>query len=155
MADAGPAAFVSATRECNDSTHCDRDPRRDFWLACCSCRGAGQSLPLGCMDKAALAAGVDPVEFRRRMLDGAGRNAGSSLNSVDGEHRQAAVLAIMAGRWVGVGIATTFGQERAMPHLAGLRRSGAMVIDAGTIIHPDSAQAQSEGASCGVGNRPA
>jgi len=76
------------------------------------------------MDEAAIAAGVDPVEFRLRMLDGAGRNAGSSPSSVGGAHRQAAVLARVAQKagWgqpapkdVGLGIATTFGQERAMP----------------------------------------
>jgi isoquinoline 1-oxidoreductase beta subunit len=121
------------------------------------------------MDEAALAAGVDPVEFRLRMLDGAGRNAGSSPNSVGGAHRQAAVLARVAQKagWgkptpknVGLGIATTFGQERAMPtwlacaarvrvdrsngHVAVEKLT--MVVDAGTIIHPDSAEAQVEGA---------
>jgi isoquinoline 1-oxidoreductase subunit beta len=121
------------------------------------------------MDEAALAAGVDPVEFRLRMLDGAGRNAGSSPSSVGGAHRQAAVLARVAQKagWgkptpkdVGLGIATTFGQERAMPtwlacaarvrvdrsngHVAVEKLT--MVVDAGTIIHPDSAEAQVEGA---------
>jgi isoquinoline 1-oxidoreductase beta subunit len=76
------------------------------------------------MDEAALAAGVDPVEFRLRMLDGAGRNAGSSPSAVGGARRQAAVLARVAQKagWgkpmpkdVGLGIATTFGQERVMP----------------------------------------
>jgi CO/xanthine dehydrogenase Mo-binding subunit len=121
------------------------------------------------MDEAALAAGVDPVEFRLRMLDGAGRNAGSSPSSVGGAHRQAAVLARVARKagWgkptpkdVGLGIATTFGQERAMPTWLACaarvrvdRSNGhvvveklTMVVDAGTIIHPDSAEAQVEGA---------
>jgi isoquinoline 1-oxidoreductase subunit beta len=121
------------------------------------------------IDEAALAAGVDPVEFRLRMLDGAGRNAGSSPSSVGGAHRQAAVLARVAQKagWgkplpgdVGLGIATTFGQERAMPtwlacaarvrvdrsngHVAVEKLT--VVIDAGTIIHPDSAEAQVQGA---------
>jgi CO/xanthine dehydrogenase Mo-binding subunit len=121
------------------------------------------------MDEAALAAGVDPVEFRLRMLDGAGRNAGSSPDSVGGAHRQAAALARVAQKagWgkptpkdVGLGIATTFGQERDMPtwlacaarvrvdrsngHVAVEKLT--MVVDAGTIIHPDSAEAQVEGA---------
>lgn len=121
------------------------------------------------IDEAALVAGVDPVEFRLRMLDGAGRNAGSSPSSLGGAHRQAAVLSRVAQKvgWgkpmprdVGLGIATTFGQERAMPtwlacaarvrvdrsngHVAVEKLT--MVIDAGTIIHPDSAEAQVEGA---------
>ena len=63
-------------------------------------------------------------------------------------------------RDVGLGIATTFGQERAMPTWLACvarvrvdRSSGhvtvemlTIVVDAGTIIHPDSAEAQVEGA---------
>jgi isoquinoline 1-oxidoreductase beta subunit len=82
---------------------------------------------------------------------------------------EAAVLACAAQKagWgrpmpkdVGLGIATTFGQERAMPTCLACvarmrvdRTTGrvaveklTMVIDAGTIIHPDSAGAQVEGA---------
>ena len=44
------------------------------------------------MDEAAEKAGVDPLAFRLRMLDAAGRNAGSAPNSVGGAKRQAAVL---------------------------------------------------------------
>jgi isoquinoline 1-oxidoreductase beta subunit len=120
------------------------------------------------MDEAAHAAGVDPVAFRLRLLDGAGRNAGSPPNSVGGARRQAAVLARVAKKagWgsvtpadVGLGVATTFGQERDMPTWVGCvarvrvdRTSGrvtveklTLVVDAGTIIHPDSAEAQVEG----------
>jgi CO/xanthine dehydrogenase Mo-binding subunit len=122
------------------------------------------------MDEAAHEAGVDPVAFRLRMLDGAGRNAGSAPNAVGGAHRQAAVLARVAEKagWggampkdVGLGIATTFGQARSMPTWVACvarvrvdRASGrvtveklTVVIDAGTIIHPDSAEAQVEGAA--------
>src|ERR1700733_5876405 len=76
------------------------------------------------MDEAAHAAGADPVAFRSRMLDGKGRNAGSAPNSVGGAKRQAAVLqrAAQKGNWgasmpkdSGLGVATTFGQERDMP----------------------------------------
>ena len=122
------------------------------------------------MDEAAHTVGADPVEFRLRLLDGAGRNAGSAPNSVGGAHRQAAVLRRAAEKagWgkplpagVGLGVASNFGQERAMPTwIACVARvrvdctSGratveklTLVVDAGTIIHPDSAAAQVEGAA--------
>jgi len=122
------------------------------------------------MDEAAHAAGIDPVKFRLGMLDGAGRNAGSAPNSVGGARRQAAVLTRLAEKveWgkptpkdVGLGIATTFGQERRMPTWTACaarvrvnRTNGhvtveklSLVIDAGTVIHPNSAEAQVEGAA--------
>jgi CO/xanthine dehydrogenase Mo-binding subunit len=122
------------------------------------------------MDEAAHAVGVDPVAFRLRMLDGAGRNAGSAPNAVGGARRQAAVLARVAEKaaWggtmpkdVGLGVATTFGQERDMPTWVACvarvrvdRASGGaivekltLVVDAGTIVHPDGAKAQVEGAA--------
>src|SRR5579862_6176264 len=76
------------------------------------------------MDEAARTASADPVAFRLRMLDGAGRNSGSAPNAVGGARRQAAVLARVVEKagWgspmpkdVGLGIATTFGQARSMP----------------------------------------
>jgi len=120
------------------------------------------------MDEAARESGEDPAVFRLRLLDGAGRNAGSSPNSVGGARRQARVLSrlIEKSGWgtptpidTGVGIATTFGQERDMPTWVACaarvrvdRRSGGViaekltfVIDAGTIIDPGGAEAQVQG----------
>ena len=108
--------------------------------------------------------------FRIGLLDGAGRNAGSAPSAVGGAKRQAAVLkraAEKAGwgaampRDTGLGVATTFGQERAMPTWVACvarvrvdRRSGAVavekltiVVDAGTVVHPDGALAQVEGSA--------
>src|SRR3984885_4999808 len=122
------------------------------------------------MDEAAHAVGVDPVAFRLRLLNGVGRNSGSAPNAVGGAHRQAAVLARVAEKagWggampndVGLGVASTFGQERTMPTWVACvarvrvdRTSGhitveklSLVIDAGTVIHPNSAEAQVEGAA--------
>jgi CO/xanthine dehydrogenase Mo-binding subunit len=122
------------------------------------------------MDEAAHAAGIDPVTFRLRLLDATGRNAGSAPSAVGGARRQAAVLARLARKvgWgsampkdAGLGVATSFGQERDMPtwvacaaQVRADRKSGrvtvdklTLVVDAGTIVHPDSAEAQVEGAA--------
>src|SRR5262249_31555290 len=122
------------------------------------------------MDEAALMARTDPVAFRVGLLDGAGRNAGSAPNAVGGARRQAAVLkraAEKAGggapvpRHTGPGVATTFGPARSMPTWVARvarvrvdRRSGfvtveklTIVVDAGTLVHPDGALAQVEGSA--------
>jgi isoquinoline 1-oxidoreductase subunit beta len=122
------------------------------------------------MDEAAHKAGVDPVAFRLRMLDGMGRNAGSAPYAVGGALRQANVLKLVAEKsgWgtampqgTGLGIATTFGQERDMPTWVACvarvsvdRQTGlvrleklTLVVDAGTIVHPDGALAQVQGAA--------
>jgi CO/xanthine dehydrogenase Mo-binding subunit len=122
------------------------------------------------MDEAALQAGVDPVEFRLRMLDAAGRNAGSAPSAVGGAKRQAAVLRRVAAKagWgqklppnTGLGIATTFGQERDMPtwNACAARvhvdpatgkptvEKLTLVVDCGTVVNPDGAQSQVEGAA--------
>ena len=122
------------------------------------------------MDEAANAVGVDPLIFRQRLLTGRGNNAGSEPNAVGGAKRMANVLARVAEKagWgkslpqgQGMGIACTFGQERAAPtwtacvaEVAVDADSGevtlnklTLVVDAGSIVHPDGALAQCEGAA--------
>ncbi|MEE4360338.1 MAG: molybdopterin cofactor-binding domain-containing protein [Pseudomonadales bacterium] len=122
------------------------------------------------IDEAAHATGRDPVAFRLDMLRAEGRNAGEAPNSVGGAARQAEVLRRLAERAglgetlpadTGIGVATTFGQERGMPTWSACaarvkvdRETGAvklekltLVIDAGTIVDPDGALAQAEGAA--------
>lgn len=122
------------------------------------------------MDEAALMARADPVAFRLGLLDGSGRNAGSAPSSVGGAKRQAAVLKRAAEKvgWgapmprdTALGVATTFGQARSMPTWVACvarvhvdRRSGgvtveklSIVVDAGTLVHPDGALAQVEGSA--------
>jgi isoquinoline 1-oxidoreductase subunit beta len=122
------------------------------------------------MDEAAIRLKIDPVSFRLSLLTGAGANAGSAPNSVGGALRQAEVVRSCAERagWgsdlpegTGVGIATSFGQERDMPTWVACaarvrvdEATGAvkvekltLVADAGTIVDPDGALAQMEGAS--------
>ncbi len=122
------------------------------------------------MDEAAHHADIDPVAFRLAHLTGAGRNAGSAPTAVGGAKRQAEVVrrAAEAAGWgtklpadTALGIATSFGQERDLPTWVACvarvrvdRKSGAvtvekltLVTDAGTIIDPDGARAQTEGAA--------
>ena len=120
------------------------------------------------IDEAALKAKTDPVQLRLKLLTGSGRNAGSSPNAVGGALRQAEVVrraAAQAG-WgqvlppdTGLGIATSFGQERDMPTWVACvarvhvdKATGSVkvekltvVADAGTVVAPDSARAQIEG----------
>jgi CO/xanthine dehydrogenase Mo-binding subunit len=122
------------------------------------------------LDEAAHKLGLDPVAFRLKLLTGEGRNAGSAPNSVGGALRQAAVVRQAAEKagWGGVlpantglGLATSFGQERNMPTWVACaarvsvdRSSGqvkveklTLVTDAGAVIDPDGARAQTEGAA--------
>jgi CO/xanthine dehydrogenase Mo-binding subunit len=119
------------------------------------------------IDEAAHAAGVDPVQFRLALLAGPGKNG---VGANGGAARQAQVLKRAAEKagWgaalltdTGLGIATTFGQERDMPTWSACvarvkvdRATGivkleklTLVVDAGTIVHPDGALAQVEGAA--------
>jgi len=122
------------------------------------------------MDELAAMGGTDPVEFRLARLDAAGKNAGTAPNSVGGASRLAAALKDVAERsgWgkelppgEGMGVAVSHGQERNMPtwtacvaHVAVDAGSKAVnvkkiwqSIDCGTVVHPDGAMAQAEGAT--------
>lgn len=121
------------------------------------------------MDEAALHVGADPLTFRLNRLIAEGRNAGTEPISIGGAARQAVVLqkaAEMIG-WgqpqapdTGLGIASTFGQERDMPTWVAVavqvhvNKSNGVVkvqklhcaIDAGVIVDPNGAEAQCQGA---------
>lgn len=122
------------------------------------------------MDELAEMTGEDPVEFRLARLDAAGKNAGEAPHAVGGASRLAAVLRDVAERsgWgkdlpegEGMGVAVAHGQERTMPtwtacvvHAAVDPETNAVsvkkiwqTIDCGTVVHPDGAMAQAEGAT--------
>ncbi len=121
------------------------------------------------VDELAREIGQDPVAFRLAHLRGKGKNAGAPDRSDGGALRQAAVLKRVVelsgyGKRrlpadTALGIATTTGQEREMPTWIACaaqvhvdRKSGViqcqkltLVIDCGTVIHPDGALAQAQG----------
>lgn len=122
------------------------------------------------MDELAAMSGEDPVEFRLARLDAAGKNAGTTPNSVGGASRLAAVLRDVAERsgWgkelpagEAMGVAVSHGQERNMPTWTACVAQVAVdaetkgitvkkiwqTIDCGTVVHPDGAMAQAEGAT--------
>jgi CO/xanthine dehydrogenase Mo-binding subunit len=122
------------------------------------------------MDELAIRAGQDPIEFRLAMLDGAGKNAGDQHGAVGGARRLAVVLKDVRERsgWgrelpdgEGLGVACCFGQQRDMAtwiacvaHVAVKTDSKSVKvkklwqsIDCGTVVHPDGALAQAEGAT--------
>lgn len=122
------------------------------------------------IDEAAHKLKADPVAFRLKLLTGEGANAGTAPNSVGGALRQANVVRLAAEKagWggqlpagTGLGLATSFGQERDMPTWVACvarvnvdKGSGkvkveklTLVADAGTIVDPDGALAQMQGAS--------
>ncbi|HSD68083.1 MAG TPA: molybdopterin cofactor-binding domain-containing protein [Woeseiaceae bacterium] len=122
------------------------------------------------MDELAAMTGEDPVAFRLARLDAAGKNAGSAPNAVGGAARLAAALRDVAERsgWgkelpdgEGMGVAVSHGQERNMPtwtacvaHVAVDAETKKIkvkkiwqTIDCGTVVHPDGAMAQAEGAT--------
>jgi CO/xanthine dehydrogenase Mo-binding subunit len=120
------------------------------------------------IDEAAHHLKLDPVAFRLKLLTGAGANAGDT--PAGGALRQAEVVrrAAAAAGWgqtlppdTGLGLATSFGQERDMPTWVATvaqvhvdRRTGNVTVqkltnvtDAGTIVDPDGALAQTQGAT--------
>ena len=122
------------------------------------------------LDEIADQMGQDPVAIRMSLLDGAGKNAGGEGSTVRGAKRLAAVLKDVSERadWgrempanEGLGVAVGHGQERGMPtwvacvaHVAVDPSSGDVTlkklwqtIDVGTVVNPDGAMAQAEGAA--------
>ena len=122
------------------------------------------------LDEIADQTGQDPVAIRMSLLDGAGKNAGGEGSTVGGAKRLAAVLKDVSERadWgrempanEGLGVAVGHGQERGMPtwvacvaHVAVDPSSGNVTlkklwqtIDVGTVVNPDGAMAQAEGAA--------
>ncbi len=122
------------------------------------------------MDEIAARMGVDPVEFRLSLLDASGKNAGVAPRAVGGASRLATVLRDVVERsgWgaelpagEGMGVAVSGGQERDKPtwtacvaHVAVDASSNKVTVkklwqtfDCGTVVHPDGAMAQAEGAT--------
>ena len=122
------------------------------------------------LDEIAHQQGQDPVALRLGLLDGVGKNAGGEGSTVGGAKRLAAVLKDVSERagWgrempanEGLGVAVGHGQERGMPtwiacvaHVAVDPSSGDVTlkklwqtIDVGTVVNPDGAMAQAEGAA--------
>ncbi len=123
------------------------------------------------MDELAHRAQQNPFDFRLAMLDAAGKNAGKAPESVGGAGRLANVLRrvraqsdwdnLTLGANEGIGVATGCGQERTMPtwigcvaHVHVAPDTGEvtvkriiMTIDCGSVVHPDGAMAQAQGAA--------
>ncbi|EAQ98151.1 xanthine dehydrogenase family protein molybdopterin-binding subunit [Congregibacter litoralis] len=120
------------------------------------------------MDEIAHKLGMDPLEYRLSLLDAEGRQAGSGPKQVGGASRLAAVLKDVQRRsnWgaslpegEALGVAVAHGQERAMPtwsacvaHVAVKGKDVTVkklwqTLDCGTVVHPDGALAQAEGAT--------
>jgi CO/xanthine dehydrogenase Mo-binding subunit len=122
------------------------------------------------LDEIAHQQGQDPVALRLGLLDGVGKNAGGEGSTVGGAKRLAAVLKDVSERagWgrdlpanEGLGVAVGHGQERSMPtwiacvaHVSVEPSTGDVTlkklwqtIDVGTVVNPDGAMAQAEGAA--------
>ncbi|TKB43253.1 xanthine dehydrogenase family protein molybdopterin-binding subunit [Thalassotalea mangrovi] len=120
------------------------------------------------IDETAEQAGMNPIDFRLSLLDGKGKQAGTCPNSTGGAKRLHHVLSRLKdklaesdkpGENEGVGVSVSSGQERNMPawlavaaHVKVDKSSGkvevkklTLVMDCGTVVHPDGALAQLEG----------
>ncbi|TLU67127.1 xanthine dehydrogenase family protein molybdopterin-binding subunit [Thalassotalea litorea] len=120
------------------------------------------------IDETAKQAGMNPIDFRLSLLNGEGKQAGTCPNSTGGAKRLHHVLSRLKdkiadtdklGADEGMGVAVCSGQERNMPawlavaaHVKVDRASGqvevkklTLVMDSGTVVHPDGALAQLEG----------
>lgn len=119
------------------------------------------------MDELAHEMGEDPIALRLRLLDGEGKNAGDQFGAIGGAARLRAVLEDVrdVSRWGGsmpdgeaLGVAICGGQQRNMATwvacVAHVAVNDGVVdvkkiwqtIDCGTVVHPDGALAQAEGA---------
>ena len=122
------------------------------------------------MDEMADLAGVDPVDFRLRMLDGTGKQAGHAPNAVGGASRLKKVLEAAVSRSgygqktlpenTAMGVACGFGQEREMPTWTTCVaevcvnpgdgqfeiRKLTLVVDVGISVNPHNTLAQMQGA---------
>ena len=133
------------------------------------------------MDEAAHSVGKDPVAFRLALLDASGRNSGVADGTISaarwGAGRQHAVVARLAevAGWgkplpanTGLGMATTFGQERDMPTWTACAarvhvdpatgkvkvEKLTLVVDAGTIVSPDRRAGAGQRSSALWGHEP-
>jgi isoquinoline 1-oxidoreductase beta subunit len=139
------------------------------WLRAVGCGWTGWGVEWF-IDEIAGQLGEDPVAFRLRLLDGAGKNAGGEGSTVGGASRLRSVLDDVAipSNWgqalppnEGMGVAICHGQERGMPtwiacvaHVAVTPESGDIAvkklwqtIDVGTVVNPSGAMSQADGAA--------
>ncbi|WP_394176530.1 xanthine dehydrogenase family protein molybdopterin-binding subunit [Thalassotalea litorea] len=120
------------------------------------------------IDETAKQAGMNPIDFRLSLLDAKDKQAGTCPNSTGGAKRLHHVLSRLKDKLAntkeleeseGIGVSVSSGQERNMPawlavaaHVSVDKTSGkvdvkklTLVMDSGTVVHPDGAMAQLEG----------
>ncbi|QDP02407.1 xanthine dehydrogenase family protein molybdopterin-binding subunit [Thalassotalea sp. PS06] len=120
------------------------------------------------IDETAIQAKMNPIDFRLSLLDAKGKQKGTCPNSTGGAKRLHNVLSRLKEKLgdtgdlaegEGIGVSVSSGQERNMPawlavaaHVDVDKASGkvnvkklTLVMDSGTVVHPDGALAQLEG----------